>query len=368
MSNRGTRSWLALTLGVAAPALAQQPADDRQQIERFVRHTYTLYDDAKYSTAPSAGVPPSDQTIYTAEMVKAFGKKDWSDGPGEDDPDYDLLCGCDDFGRVTVRQITYTELTADLAKIRVALDNTGMRPRGATVHLVLQKTAAGWRIAEVEHDGNSMRQQFGLSRTAFAPALAGPAPAVGSADALLSSKLDVGEFRFPAPAPGSCESFFSKSFTGRIRSLYATGQHDELRRTIAMTGCGHVFAYAWLADSYFAERRFSPARAYYDRIIALESDDAVPVALRCRGNPACHHDAVASAQRQLALIRANPLNGRASSYPPSAPVDMQAADRNAVAMPRNFYSGTSMAIHGAPQAAKPPAKPTAKAVSTRSPR
>lgn len=165
-----------LVLAGAAQAQAQGPAappaaasNANAEAEAFLRALFATYAPIEESTAPpeTLGPPTSEAEIaageartYAPELVDLLRRDRASTPRGEIGVlDYDPICGCQDNGRITVDRVVFTPgpggrlwAATTFTDHDVGNPETGELSVTSTRRFLLERTPAGWRVADVRSD------------------------------------------------------------------------------------------------------------------------------------------------------------------------------------------------------------------------
>jgi opacity protein-like surface antigen len=139
--------------GANQPPAARQKADTTGA-EPFLRGIY-----AQYHGRDSNGVSAADKNIYDAPLLALMAENTAAAGGELGYLDWDPLCDCQDFDISDVH-IAFTAAGTDRLLAKVSMRNLDEH---TTLDLVLHKTAAGWRVADISGQGGSI--SAGLRRS-----------------------------------------------------------------------------------------------------------------------------------------------------------------------------------------------------------
>ena len=158
MSTTYGRAFAVFSLAAAAAPAGPNTADTAA-IRTFLTRVYSSYRECiGAQTRCPASVPWS--SIFTVE-TKRLIDRDSPQGEATVANDADPICGCQDNGTYHVSNITLAAQSGGRVRARVAWAEQFHGARTDQRHrtLILQKTAAGWRVYDVlEDNGDSYRQ------------------------------------------------------------------------------------------------------------------------------------------------------------------------------------------------------------------
>lgn len=156
----------------AAQAAAPAAAPDTAGAEAFIRELFAPYAATTPSVADTTPRTAAEQTAhiaageartYAPELADLMRRDRASTPEGElGTLDYDPICGCQDNGRITVDRVALTPApegrvwaAATFTDHEVGNPETGQPSVTSTRRFLLERTPAGWRVADVRSDDES---------------------------------------------------------------------------------------------------------------------------------------------------------------------------------------------------------------------
>lgn len=179
--------WLAgAGVGMAQTEAAGAAAPDAAGAEAFVRGLFAGYaQPVEEATAPpeSFGPAPSpadmaagEARTYAPELADLMRRDRASTPEGEIGTlDYDPICGCQDNGRITVDRVVLTPApdgrvwaATTFTDHEVGNPETGQPSVTSTRRFLLERTPAGWRVADVRSDAEDDAGLLAVMRSGVA--------------------------------------------------------------------------------------------------------------------------------------------------------------------------------------------------------